>query len=111
MNPNLSRILKLRVPVIVRLGERGMSLGDVVRLVPGSIIELPKSAEDELELLVNNRVIGAGMAVKVAENFGIRLTRLGSPKSRVAAVAAPEPTAGDDDELAALAEAMLAGQL
>ncbi|MCA9293366.1 MAG: FliM/FliN family flagellar motor switch protein [Phycisphaerales bacterium] len=110
MDATLDRILKLRVPVIVRLGERRMSLGDVVRLVPGSIIELPKNAEEELELLVNNRVIGAGTAVKVAENFGLRLTRLGSPKARAVAATEPEP-ANDDDELAALAEAMLAGQI
>ncbi len=107
---DLNRILKLRVPVIVGLGVRSMALGEVVSLVPGSIIELPKNAEDELDLLVNNKAIGAGTAVKVAENFGLRITRIGTPQDVAVAATTPE-AADDDDEMAALAEMMLSGQV
>jgi len=87
---NLAQILRLEVPVVVRLGERTLDVGEVLSLVPGSIIELPKNAESELDLLVNNKPIGCGMAVKVGENFGLRLTYLGDLKSRIDAMGTGE---------------------
>ena len=86
MPADVTAILKLEVPLIVRLGERQMTLAQVISLVPGVIIELPKSAEEELELLVNNKRLGLGTAVKVGENFGIRITQIGDIKSRVEAM-------------------------
>lgn len=87
-------ILHLEVPVVVRLAERMMSTGDVMRLVPGSIIEMAKKADEELELFINNRSIGTGTAVKVGENFGLRVSTIGSPADRLnAAVQAGSPSA------------------
>jgi flagellar motor switch protein FliN/FliY len=82
----LQTILKLSVPVIVQVGERRLHMDDVLALGPGAILELTKSAEDELELLVNNKIVGHGVAVKVGENFGIRITKIGSRKDRAAAM-------------------------
>ena len=89
-----------------------MKLSDVVALIPGAIVELPKTSEEELTLLVNNKPIGAGTAVKVGENFGIRLTYIGDLKARIVALgAATAPNADQaDDEAAAMADALLAGQ-
>lgn len=102
--------LKLEVPVVVRVGERAMRLADVAGLAPGSIIELPKRADDELDLMINNKQIGFGHAVKVGENFGIRITYLGKPAERVrAAVEAAEGSDDPTDE--EMAEALLAGQV
>jgi flagellar motor switch protein FliN/FliY len=108
MPSNLEQILKLDVPVIVRLAERQLPLGEVLRLVPGAIIELDKDAEGELDLMVNNRAVASGTAVKVGENFGIRLTYMGDPKKRVH-VDVDQDSAGDE-EAARLADAILAGQ-
>jgi hypothetical protein len=36
--------------------------------------------------LVNNKVVGRGIAVKVGENFGIRINTIGSAKERAAAM-------------------------
>jgi flagellar motor switch protein FliN/FliY len=90
MPSDLAAALRLEVPVIVRLGERTMAVADVVGLVPGAIIELPKNAEEELDLLVNNKQIGTGTAVKVGENFGIRITYIGDVRQRIAALGGAE---------------------
>ncbi|MDX2114786.1 MAG: FliM/FliN family flagellar motor switch protein [Planctomycetota bacterium] len=120
MTPTLERILSLEVPLIVLLGERQLPLGDVIQLVPGAIVELPKNATEELELLVNNKVIGTGVAVKVGENFGLRLSHVGDARDRIGAMSAkPAPTAvapaeaasASDDDLEAMAAQMLAGQI
>lgn len=72
--------------MIVVLGRRQMSSREVLNLVPGAIIEFPKSADEELELMVNNKPIALGRAVKVGENFGIRLSFIGDLKNRIAAL-------------------------
>lgn len=87
MSADLEAILRLEVPLIVQIGERTMPLNDVVGLAPGSIIELPKSVDDDLDLLVNNQVVGSGRAVKVGENFGVRVTAVGHQRDRVGALA------------------------
>ncbi len=82
----LHRILHLKVPVIVKLAERKLSLSEVMRLGAGAIIEFAKGSEEPLELLVNNKMIGVGEAVKVGENFGLRVTQVGDVKQTIAAM-------------------------
>lgn len=110
MNPDIEALGKLEVPVIVRLGQRQMTVGEVVALAPGAIVELPKNAEDELELLVNNKHVGYGVAVKVGENFGLRVTFIGDVRTHVPSAAASRAGHGErsEDEIA---ENLLAGQL
>ena len=55
-------------------------------LAPGALLELNKPAEAELELLVNNKPIGMGTAVKVGENFGIRISSINSQREVVEAL-------------------------
>ena len=111
MGSELDRILRLEVPIIVRLGQQRLRTRDVVSLVPGAIIELNKTAEEELDLLVNNKQIGSGAAVKVGENFGLRVTYIGDVRERIAALGgvpvAPEP---EDDGFDSFDAAMPAEQ-
>ena len=87
MPANIKAILQLEVPLIVQIAMRMMTVDAVTSLAPGAIIELPKPADDELELLVNNKPIGAGTAVKVGENYGLRVTYIGDLEERIAAMA------------------------
>jgi flagellar motor switch protein FliN/FliY len=76
----LRRILHMQVPVIVKLAERKLTLAEVMRLGPGAIIEFLKSNDEPLELLINNKAIGLGDAVKVGENFGLKINQIGDVK-------------------------------
>ncbi len=87
MPADIKAILQLEVPLIVQIAMRMMTVEEVTSLVPGAIIELPKPADDELALLVNNKPIGAGTAVKVGENYGLRVTYIGDLQDRIAAMA------------------------
>jgi flagellar motor switch protein FliN/FliY len=75
--PDIHRILCLQVPVIVKLAERTMTLSEVMRFGPGAIIEFSKASDEPLELMVNNKTVGLGEAVKVGENFGLKITHIG----------------------------------
>lgn len=83
---DVSRIMRLQVPVIVKLAERKLSLSEVMRLGVGAIIEFSKSSEEPLELMINNKTIGVGDAVKVGENFGLRVTQVGDVRELVKAL-------------------------
>ncbi|MFG0275251.1 MAG: FliM/FliN family flagellar motor switch protein [Phycisphaerales bacterium] len=87
MPSDLNTILRLEAPIIVEIGARTLNLKEVMALSSGAIIELPKRADEELELKVNNKTIGTGFAVKVGENFGLQITFIGDARSRLAAIA------------------------
>jgi len=86
MPADLSSVLQIEVPVIVLIARHQMPLRAVLDMRPGAIIELPKSADADLEILVNDRTIGAGKAVKVGENFGIRVGSIGPVRNRIEAM-------------------------
>ncbi|MDY7108183.1 MAG: FliM/FliN family flagellar motor switch protein [Planctomycetota bacterium] len=120
MPADLQSILRIQVPVIVQIASRDMPVEDVLKLSPGAIIELPKLADEELEILVANKQIGLGTAVKVGENFGIRVSYVGDVRERIAALGrenvseeasgAEEEEADEDEPAAAIAEQLLAAQ-
>ncbi len=78
---SLSIILDVELPLVVRLGEAEMLLEELLRLRPGSIIELNKQVNEPAELLVNDKVVAYGEVVVVHENFGVRISRLAHPAS------------------------------
>ena len=93
MSQQMAAILSLEVPVIVQIGERSMTMQDVLRLVPGSIIELPKRVEEPVDLLVDAKQIGTGEVVKVGENFGVRVKSVMHSNSRAEVVVQAASTA------------------
>jgi flagellar motor switch protein FliN/FliY len=85
---DLQRALKIRVPVIVRLANRAIPISQITTWVPGSIIEFEKGADEPLDIMTNNTCIGYGTAVKVGENFGIRITSVIDARGKLEAMAA-----------------------
>lgn len=83
----LKRILAIRVPVIVRLAKRNMRLSEVLHLSAGSIVEFDRPFDAELDLMVNNQVIGTGQAVKAGEKFGLRILNIRPVREKINALA------------------------
>jgi flagellar motor switch protein FliN/FliY len=98
MESPLQSVLRLEVPIIVEIGNRMMRVRDVVSMTPGAIIELPKNADEELELKVNNKTIGTGVAVKVGENFGMRISFIGDVRERLDAIAGVSTPMGEAEK-------------
>ena len=82
-SPDVARILKIRVPVIVQLASRRMSVSATRKLSLGMIIEFLKDINEPLELLINNHPIGKGEAVKVGEHFGLRVSEIRDAATRI----------------------------
>jgi flagellar motor switch protein FliN/FliY len=68
--------------VVVSLAEKRQSLGQIVELGPGSIIQFEKSCEEMLELSVGGQSVATGEAVKVGDKFGLRVTEMILPEER-----------------------------
>ncbi len=83
----VQRILKIQVPVIVKLAERRIPMQDVLKLSVGSIVEFFKNADEPLELMINNKAIAVGVTVKVGENFGLKLTQVGDVRQIIQSMA------------------------
>jgi flagellar motor switch protein FliN/FliY len=70
---NVEVLLGLPVEVTVELGTAEMDLGELLRLGPGSIIELGSKVGEPLRVKVNSKEIGVGEAVVLKRRFGIRM--------------------------------------
>jgi hypothetical protein len=46
-------------------------------------------------MLVNNKTVGTGIAVKIGENFGLQISYIGDVRARLEALASGEATAGE----------------
>ncbi len=79
----LDMILDIELPVAVSLGKCKMRIKDVLKLGPGSLIELDRSAEDYVDLVVNGKVIARGEVVVVESNFALRIREIVSKAERI----------------------------
>ncbi len=73
---SLEFVMDVPVEVSVEIGRKRMKIAEVVRLGPGAVLELDKSAGEALDIYVNNRVIARGEAVVIGDHYGIRLTEI-----------------------------------
>jgi len=83
MNPKLDVLLDIELPVTLRFGRTQMSLGDVMALGTGSVIEFDRGVNEPVEVLVNGRVVARGEAVMVQGNYGVRISDIASRNQRL----------------------------
>src|SRR5688572_27215257 len=76
-------ILDIDLPVVVRFGHTELPLRTLTRLGPGSVIDLGRSPDDPVEVMVSDRVIARGEVVIVGGNYGIRILDVVSATERM----------------------------
>ena len=72
----MEMMLELELPVRISLARTTVPLRDVLKLTTGSVIELNRSLDEPVDLVVNNRVVAQGEIVVVEGNYGIRIQRV-----------------------------------
>jgi flagellar motor switch protein FliN len=85
--PNLDVILDIDLPLSVRFGETEMTLLELTRLGPGSVIDLGRPPDDPVDVLVHGRLVARGEVVVVSGNYGVRITDVISAADRLRTVA------------------------
>ncbi len=80
---NLDLIMDIDLEVKIRIGEKYMLIKDILDLKDGSIIELDKSIEEPMDVLVNGKVVAKGVVVVVGGRFGIKITHIETREERI----------------------------
>lgn len=74
----LSRFFDVRLRITAELGRVQLSLGELLELGPGSLLELDRSVTAPLDVYAQGVRIAAGEVVVVHDRYGIRITELDS---------------------------------
>lgn len=83
LDDRIDVILDIDLPLVVRFGRTELPLKTLTRLGPGSVIDLGRSPDDPVEVLVSNRVVARGEVVIVSGSYGIRILDVVSQRERV----------------------------
>jgi flagellar motor switch protein FliN len=62
------------IMISIQLGTRAMKVRDILQLSQSSLIELEKSAGENVDILMNGTLIASGEVIKLEGSTGIRLT-------------------------------------
>jgi flagellar motor switch protein FliN/FliY len=73
---SLGFVMDVPVELTVVIGRKSMKIGEILRLGPGSVLELDKASGEPLDVYANGRLIARGEAVVVGERYGVRLTEV-----------------------------------
>jgi flagellar motor switch protein FliN/FliY len=73
---SLGFVMDVPVELTVEIGRKVMRIGEILRLGPGSVLELDKASGEPLDVYANGRLIARGEAVVVGERYGVRLTEV-----------------------------------
>lgn len=76
-------LLDVDLPVSISFGKTQMALKDVLKLTTGSIVELNRGVNDQVEVLVNQCLIARGEVVVVEGNYGVRIQQIASRQDRL----------------------------
>lgn len=76
-------LLEVELPVSISFGKTSLPLRDVLKLTTGSIVELNRTANDPVEVLVNQRLVARGEVVVVEGNYGVRIQQIASRNERL----------------------------
>jgi flagellar motor switch protein FliN/FliY len=73
-----SRNLIMDIPVLlsVELGQAQLEVREMLALTSGSVIELNKSENDPVDLMVNGRLIARGQVVLVNDSLGVKIIEI-----------------------------------
>lgn len=82
-NKNLDLLMDVKLKLTVELGRSELPIKKVLELARGSVIELDKVAGEPVELFANGKLIAKGEVVVIEDNFGLRITSIISPDSRI----------------------------
>jgi flagellar motor switch protein FliN/FliY len=80
---NLDLLLDIDIPISVEVGRAQMTLDEVLRLVPGSVIALDKKAEEPVDLRVNGKLVARGEIVQLDDVYGLRITQIVDRAGRI----------------------------
>jgi flagellar motor switch protein FliN/FliY len=73
---DLEAVFDVPVQVSAVLGRARMDVGDLLKLGPGTVLELDRRVGEAIDIYVNNRLVARGEVVLVEEKLGVTMTEI-----------------------------------
>ncbi|MCP4679344.1 MAG: flagellar motor switch protein FliN [Deltaproteobacteria bacterium] len=70
---SINFLLDIPLELTVEVGRREMTMGELIDLMPGTVVELDRSAGEQLDILANGKLVARGEAVVVGDRYGVRI--------------------------------------
>ena len=73
---DLEAVFDVPVQVSAVLGRSKMDVGELLRLGPGTVLELDRKVGEAIDIYVNNRLVARGEVVLVEDKLGVTMTEI-----------------------------------
>jgi flagellar motor switch protein FliN/FliY len=75
-NGNLSLLKGVSVEVSLRVGTCSMTMGEILKLEPGEVVQMNESIDDPVLLYLNDKVVATGEVVLVEDRLGLKIVEI-----------------------------------
>ncbi len=86
LRPSVELLMDVELEVTLRFGCREMSLGEMLELGPGDVVQLDRNVSDPVDLIVGDKIVARGDVVLVNGNFGLCVTEVAAPCKRLESI-------------------------
>ena len=73
---DLEAVFDVPVQVSAVLGRSKMEVGELLKLGPGTVLELDRRVGEAIDIYVNNRLVARGEVVLVEDKLGVTMTEI-----------------------------------
>jgi flagellar motor switch protein FliN/FliY len=73
---DLEAVFDVPVQVSAVLGRAKMEVGELLKLGPGTVLELDRKVGEAIDIYVNNRLVARGEVVLVEDKLGVTMTEV-----------------------------------
>src|ERR1700746_3981650 len=73
---DLEAVFDVPVQVSAVLGRAKMDIGELLKLGPGTVLELDRKVGEAIDIYVNNRLVARGEVVLVEDKLGVTMTEI-----------------------------------
>lgn len=82
----MNLLMEVELPVSISFGKTHLPMKDVLRLTTGSIVELNRTVNDPVDILVNQHLVARGEVVVVDGNYAVRIQEIASQQDRMRSI-------------------------
>lgn len=73
---NLGLLEEVSVEVSLRVGTCTMTMGEILQLEPGDVVQMNESIDDPVFLYLNDKAVATGEVVLVEDRLGLRIREI-----------------------------------
>ncbi len=73
---DLEAVFDVPVQVSAVLGRARMDVGELLKIGPGTVLELDRKVGEAIDIYVNNRLVARGEVVVIEEKLGVTMTEI-----------------------------------